>query len=209
MLNKNKIVSLLKQLKLTTDNSIVNELHAILTQLDAKSLSVDDIQISKTVQTSRTLDVFALFDAVLEDPFDVESWKASFTISEVDGSVLNGVYETSGDFSTETSYANLVGITPSDDGTHRETIYSAAYFTPDSSEGVLSALWDTSSVKSGGTFNAEWTYSYEEDASATGSNPKYLHDFRLIVDSLQILGYVVINADDSESHNFIIDSPSS
>lgn len=209
MLNKNKIVSLLKQLKLTTDNSIVNELHAILTQLDAESLSVDDIQISKTVQTSRTLDVFALFDAVLEDPFDVESWKASFTISEVDGSVLNGVYETSGDFSTETSYANLVGITPSDDGTHRETIYSAAYFTPDSSEGVLSALWDTSSVKSGGTFNAEWTYSYEEDASATGSNPKYLHDFRLIVDSLQILGYVVINADDSESHNFIIDSPSS
>lgn len=178
-------------------------------RVDAQSFSVDDIQISKTVQTSRTLDVFALFDAVLEDPFDVESWKASFTISEVDGSVFNGVYETSGDFSTETSYANLVGITPSDDGTHRETIYSAAYFTPGSSEGVLGALWDTSNVKSGGTFNAEWTYSYEEDASATGSNPKYLHDFRLIIDSLQILGYVVINADDSESHNFIIDSASS
>ncbi len=43
MLNKNKIVSLLKQLKLTTDNSIVNELHAILTQLDAESLDVGSI----------------------------------------------------------------------------------------------------------------------------------------------------------------------
>lgn len=206
MLNKNKIVSLLKQLKLTTDNSIVNELHAILTQLDAESLSVDDIQISKTVQTSRTLDVFALFDAVLEDPFDVESWKASFTISEVDGSVLNGVYETSGDFSTETSYANLVGLTPSDDGTYEQTLFGAAYFTPDSSDGVLGALQDTSNVKIGGTFNAEWTYNYEEDASATGSDPKYLHDFRITIESTQILGYVVIYADDSEFHNFIIDS---
>lgn len=178
-------------------------------RVDAQSLSVDDIQISKTVQTSRTLDVFALFGAVLEDPFDIEIWKASYTISEVDGSVLNGVYETSGNFSTETSYDNLVGITPSDDGTHKQTIYSAAYFTPDSSEGVLGALWDTSNVKSGGTFNAEWTYSYEEDASAAGSDPKYIHDFRLTIDSTQILGYVVINADDSESHNFIIDSASS
>jgi hypothetical protein len=174
-----------------------------------EAFSIEDINntlLKPTVQTSRTLDVFALFNAVLEDPFDIESWKASFTISEVDGSVLNGVYETSGDFSTETSYANLVGIIPSDDETHKETIYSSAYFTPDSSEGTLAALWETSNVKSGGTFNAEWTYSYEEDASATGSDPKYLHDFRLIVDSLQILGYVVINADDSESHNFIIDS---
>jgi hypothetical protein len=188
---------------------VTQEVHndvSFLRKVQAQSLSVDDIQISKTVQTSRTLDVFALFEAVLEDPFNVESWKASFTISEVDGSVLNGVYETSGDFSTETSYANLVGVTPSDDGTYKQTIYSAAYFTPNSSEGVLGALWDTSNVKSGGAFNAEWTYSYEEDASATGSDPKYLHDFRLIIDSLQILGYVVINADDSESHNFIIDS---
>ena len=177
--------------------------------LNAESLSVDDIQISTTVETRHTLDVDSLFGAILADPFDVEQWKSSYTVSIPDGSTFNGIYETNGDFSTETSYANLVGLTPSDDETHKETIYSAAYFTPDSSEGGLGALWDTSNVKLGGTFNAEWTYSYEEDASATGSNPKYLHDFRLIVDSLQILGYVVINADDSESHNFIIDSASS
>jgi len=183
----------------------VNETGELFTKDSSGNVSITQPKFV-TVQTSRTLDVFALFDAVLEDPFDIESWKASYAISEVDGSVLNGVYETSGDFSTETSYANLVGLTPSDDGTYKETLFSAAYFTPDSSEGILSALWDTSNVKLGGTFNAEWTYSYEEDASATGSDPKYLHDFRLIVDSLQILGYVVINADDSESHNFIIDS---
>lgn len=175
-------------------------------RVDSQLLSVKHIEISKTVETSRTLDVFALFDAVLEDPFNIESWKASFTVSEVGGSVLNGLYETRGDFSTETSYYNLVGISPSEDGTHKETLFNAAYFVPDSSGGVLGALQDTSNVKTGGTLNAEWTYSYEEDASATGSNPKYIHDFRITIDSTQILGYVVINADDSESHNFIIDS---
>jgi hypothetical protein len=53
----------------------------------------------------------------------------------------------------------------------------------------------------------QWTYKYEEDPTATGSDPKYLHDFRLTVDSTQILGYVVINANDSISaNNFITDS---
>ncbi len=159
-----------------------------------------------TVETRHLLDVESLFGAILADPFDVEDWKSSYTVSVPDGSTFNGVYETSGDFSTETSYANLVGLTPSDDGTYEQTLFGAAYFTPDSSDGVLGALQDTSNVKIGGTFNAEWTYSYEEDASATGSDPKYLHDFRITIDSTQILGYVVINADDSESHNFIIDS---
>ena len=57
--------------------------------------------------------------------------------------------------------------------------------------------------------NSQWTYKYEEDPTATGSDPKYLHDFRLTVDSTQILGYVVINADDSISaNNFITDSAS-
>ncbi len=220
MLNKNKIVSLLKQLKLTTDNSIVNELHAILTQLDAESLnvnsidadslSVDDIQISTTIETAHLLDVMSLFTAIVADPFDVEDWKASYTVSMPDGSIFNGIYETGGDFQTETSYANLVGLTPSDDGTYKETLFGAAYFTPDSSEGVLGALQATSNAKIGGTFNAEWTYNYEEDSSATGSDPKYLHDFRITVDSTQILGYVIIGADDSIiANNFIIDSASS
>lgn len=177
--------------------------------LNAESLSVDDIQISTTVETSHQLDVESLFAALTADPFDVEDWKASYTVSIPDGSIFNGIYETGGDFSTETSYANLVGLTLIDDGTYKETLFSAAYFTPDSSDGVLGALQDTSNVKVGGSFNGEWTYSYEEDSSATGSDPKYLHDFRITIDSTQILGYVVINADDSESHNFIIDSASS
>ena len=215
MLNKNKIVSLLKQLKLTTDNSIVNELHAILTQLDAESLdvnsidaeslNVNDIQISKTVQISRTLDVFALFDAVLEDPFDVESWKASFINTVQDGTTYNGVYEASGDFSTEVSYANIVGISESFDYLAKNTLFGATFFTP-TGGAVLNALQESDNAKVGGTFNGEWTYTYEEDSSATGSDPKHIHDFRITINSTQILGYVVINADDSESHNFILDA---
>ena len=175
----------------------------------SEAFSIEDINetiLNEVIETSRTLDVFTLLDAVLEDPFNVESWKASFTVSEVDGSVLNGLYEPSGDFSTKTSYATLVGIAPSESGTHKETVFSAAYFVPNSSEGVLGALLDVSNVKTGGTLNVEWTYNYEEDASAIGSEPKHLHDFRITVDSTQILGYVVINADDTEFHNFIIDS---
>lgn len=174
-----------------------------------EAFSIEDINdtlLKQTVQTSRTLDVFALFDAVFEDPFDVESWKASFTISEIDGSVLNGVYETSGDFSTETSYANLVGITPSETIPLKETVFQSAFFLPTGGE-VLGGSVASNNLKIGAPeFNIEWTYTYEEDSSATGSDPKHLHDFRITFDSTQILGYVVINADDSEFHNFIIDS---
>lgn len=177
--------------------------------LNAESLSVDDIQISTTIETRHTLDVESLFAALFADPFDVEDWKASYTVSMPDGSTYNGIYETGGDFSTETSYANVVALTPSYDGTYKQTLFGAAYFTPDSSDGVLGALQATSNGKLGGTFNAEWTYNYEEDSSATGSDPKYLHDFRITVDSTQILGYVVIGANDSIiANNFIIDSAS-
>ena len=216
MLNKNKIVSLLKQLKLTTDNSIVNELHAILTQLDAESLnvnsidadslSVDDIQISTTIETAHLLDVDSLFVALTADPFDVEDWKASYAISFPDEFVLNGVYETGGDFSTENSYYNLVGLSPSETTPLKETVFQSAYFIPTGGI-LLGGSVVSNNLKIGAPdFNAEWTYYYEEDSSATGSDPKYVHDFRITVDSTQVLGYVVINADDSESHNFIIDS---
>lgn len=177
--------------------------------LNAESLIVDDIQISTTVETAHLIDIKSLLGAILADPFNVEQWKASYTVSVPDGSILNGIYETNGDFSTETSYGNLVGLVPSNDGTYKETLFAAAYFTPSSSNGVLGALQRTNNVKVGGANNLEWTYNYEEDDSATGSDPKYLHDFRITTDSTQILGYVMINADDSESHNFIIDSASS
>jgi hypothetical protein len=57
--------------------------------------------------------------------------------------------------------------------------------------------------------NFQWTYKYEEDPTATGSDPKYLHDFIFTIDSTQVLGYVVIGADDSViANNFIINSAS-
>ena len=204
MLNKNKIVSLLKQLKLTTDNSIVNELHAILTQLDAESLSVDDIQISTTVETVHLIDAVSLIKIIIGGAFNVEDWKSSFILSLENSKIFNGIYETSGDFSTEVSYANLVGLMPSDDETYKETLFGSANFRPTGGTN-LNGIEDCSSIKLGGFDALDLTYRYEEDASATGSGPKYLHDFRLTIDSIQILGYVVINADDSEFHNFIID----
>jgi len=154
-----------------------------------------------TVETAHLLDIDSLFDAMFADPFNIEDWKSSYTVSMPDGSTLNGLHSTSGDFSSEDSYANIIGI---DSGGN--SVFIAASFFPELSGGVLDALQSINNAKIGGSFNAEWTYSYEEDASATGSDPKYLHDFRVTIDSTQILGYVVINADDSESHNFIIDS---
>lgn len=170
-------------------------------RVDAQSLSVNDIQISTTIENQHTLDVESLLGAVMADPFDIEQWKSSYTVSFPDGSTVNGLYSTSGDFSSEDSYWNLIGI----DGDGNSFFGSASFF-PELSGGVLDSLQSISNSKTGGSINAEWTYSYEEDSSATGSNPKYLHDFRLTIDSTQILGYVVVNADDSESHNFIIDS---
>ena len=175
-----------------------------------EAFSIEDINdtlLKITVETSHQLDVESLFAAILADPFDVEQWKASYTISFSDEFVLNGVYETGGDFSTEPSYYNLVGLAPAEDGVAKETVFQAVYFTPTGAP-LLGALGISNNLKIGAPeFNAEWTYSYEEDSSATGSDPKYVHDFRLTVDSIQILGYVGIGADDSVIvNNFIIDS---
>jgi hypothetical protein len=168
-----------------------------------EAFSIEDINdtlLSQTIENQHTLDVESLLGAVMADPFDIEQWKSSYTVSFPDGSTVNGLYSTSGDFSSEDSFWNLISI---DSGGN--TFFGAANFFPDSG-GLLDALQSISNAKVGGSFNAEWTYNYEEDASATGSDPKYLHDFRLTIDSTQILGYVIIYADDSEFHNFIIDS---
>lgn len=186
----------------------VNESGELFTKDSSGNVSITQPKFV-TVETSHQLDVESLFAAILADPFDVEQWKSSYTVSIPDGSTFNGVYEASGDFSTETSYYNLVGLTTSDDGTYKETLFGAAYFTP--TGGVLlggSSVSNNLKIGSLG-FNAEWTYYYEEDDSATGSDPKYVHDFRITIDSTQILGYVVIGADDSIiANNFITDSAS-
>lgn len=220
-----KLTKITKRKILMTNIPAGTKFHGVAASVDTRdkksasrnalheAFSIEDINdtlLKITIETVHTLDIESLFAAVLADPFDVEQWKSSYTVSMPDGSTYNGVYEKGGDFSTETSYANVVGLIPSYDGTYKQTLFGAAYFTPDSSGGVLGALQATSNGKFGGTFNAEWTYSYEEDSSATGSDPKYLHDFRITVDSTQILGYVVIGADDSIiANNFIIDSASS
>ena len=172
--------------------------------VDSQLLRVKHIEISKTVETNHLIDLESLFTALSADPFNVNDWKASFTVSFNEPFTLNGVYETSGDFSTELSYYNLIGVAPGE-GDFKETSLVTSLFRP-TGGGLLGGIEHNSSVKVNGFDNIEWTYKYEENPDATGSDPKYLHDFRITIDSTQILGYVVINADDSESHNFIIDS---
>jgi hypothetical protein len=174
----------------------------------SEAFSIEDINetiLDAVIETAYLIDVMSLFAAITADPFDVENWKSSFTLSMHDGSILNGVYEANGDFSTEVSYSNMVGLVPSYDGTSKETVFVSATFKP-TGGAMLGGIAMSSSVKAGGLDSIEWTYKYEENSAATGSNPKHLHDFRLTIDSTQVLGYVVINADDSEFHNFIIDS---
>lgn len=164
-----------------------------------------DSALSLTVGTIYDLDLGSLLDAILEDPFSVDSWKASFISASASGYVVDGNHEASGDFSTEVSFSNIIGLMPSEDGSYKETIIRSAHFKP-SGGTLLDAIEVSNAAKIGGFDNIEWTYKYEENPDATGSDPMYFHDFKLTVDSTQILGYVFINADDSETHNFIIDS---
>ena len=174
-----------------------------------EAYSIEDINdtiLKPTVETAHLLDIDSLFVAVFANPFDFEQWKESFTVSFPDEFVFNGVYETGGDFSTENSYYNLVGLSPSETTPLKETLFVSAYFLPTGGEALGGSLVSNNLKIGAPDVNLEWTYTYEEDSSAAGSDPKHLHDFRITINSTQILGYVVINADDSESHNFIIDS---
>ena len=183
----------------------VNESGELFTKDSTGNISITQPKFV-TVETAHLVNVESLFGAITADPFDVEDWKASFTVSIPDGSILTGVYETAGDFSTEVSYGGIIGLTPSDDETYKEVIMASANFRPAGGT-ILGGIEESSTIKVGGFDNIEVTYKYEEDPTATGANPKYLHDFRLTVDSTQILGYVVINANDSISaNNFITDS---
>lgn len=178
----------------------VNESGELFTKDSSGNVSITQPKFV-TIETQHNLDVDTLLGAVLADPFDIEQWKSSYTVAIPVESTVNGLYSTSGNFSSEDSFANIIAI---DSGGN--TFFAAANFFPEDSGGVLGSLQSINNAKLAGSFNGEWTYSYEEDASATGSDPKYLHDFRITIDSSQILGYVLIYADDSEFHNFIIDS---
>ena len=157
-----------------------------------------------TVGTIYYVDVNSLFTAISGDPFNIELWKAPFIISEFDGSMLNGVYEAGGDFSTEVSYSTIIGLAPSNDETNKEVVIAATHFKPTDGE-QLGGIQMTNSIKVGSFNTADFTYRYEENPNATGSEGKYLHIFKLMIGATTILGYVEIYADDTESHQFIFD----
>jgi hypothetical protein len=179
---------------------------SFIRQVYAKDLLAENFSSSIPVSEFRVVDVGLLLDALTADPFNVEDWKATFTTTfSTPGARINGVFQSNGDFSTEVSNWSAVGI--SDDGEEETptTILASANFRP-TDGAILNGIEISNSFITYDFDSLQWTYKYEEDPTATGSDPKYFHDFRLTVDSTQILGYVLINADDSEFHNFIIDS---
>jgi len=182
---------------------------SFLRKVQAKNLNVENFSTSTPIPEFRGLDIESLFAAIMADPFSADDWKASFTVAiPGSGVTLNGVFETNGDFSTETSNWKVVGILDQGDGAALTSILASFNFQPTGGT-VLGGIEISNSSIQYNFDNFQWTYKYEEDPTATGSDPKYLHDFRLTIDSAQILGYVVINADDSIlANNFIIDSAS-
>ena len=152
---------------------------------------------SSSVPVYRGLDTGLLFDAMVSDPIDPEDWKASFAMEfPSDGAVVNGQFETNGDFLTEESTWNVSGILNNPGEDDRSTVMSSSKFKPTSGT-TLNGIEISSAGNVYGFDNLKWTYKYEEDPTATGSDPKYMHDFTLSVESTQINGYVLIGADDS------------
>ena len=158
-----------------------------------------------TVSELNIVDVGTLFAAITADPFDVDSWKASFVIIEAVDLQFNGVASSDGDFSTEDSYSAINGIIDSPFKYGKETIVANHNYMPTGGD-LLGSISESLNLSIGGIEYNTVTYKYEENAAATGTDEKYVHDFRIEIDSTTILGYVIIYADDSEFHNFIIDS---
>jgi len=191
---------------------VTQEVHndvSFLRKVQAKNLNAENFSTSTPIPEFHLLDIGLLFGAIMADPFAAADWKASFTtVMPVNGATINGVFDTNGDFSTEVSNWKAVGILDQGDGAALTSILASANFTP--TDGTILGGIEISNSSIRYNFdNIQWTYKYEEDPTATGSDPKYLHDFRFTIDSTQVLGYVVIGADDSViANNFIIDSAS-
>ena len=155
------------------------------------------------------LDIESLFGAIMADPFAAADWKATFTTTFSSlGITINGQFDTNGDFSTEVSNWKAIGIVDDPENISPSSTLASANFTPTDGT-ILGGIEISNSFISYNFDNMQWTYKYEEDPTATGSDPKYLHDFIFTIDSTQVLGYVVIGADDSViANNFIINSAS-
>ena len=152
---------------------------------------------STPVPVYRGLDIGSLFNAITAETFAAADWKASFAMEfPSEGALVNGQFETNGDFLTEESTWDISGIlqTPGEDG--RTTVLSSSKFKPTSGT-TLNGIEISSAGNVYNFDNSTWTYKYEEDPTATGSDPMYMHDFTLNIESTQINGYIVIGADDS------------
>lgn len=190
---------------------VTQEVHndvSFLRKVQAKNLNAENFSTSTPIPEFRLLDINSLLGAITADPFAAADWKATFTgVTATPGVTINGVFDTNGDFSTEVSNWKAVGILDQGDGVNT-SILASANFKP-TGGAILGGIEISNSFIRYNFDNFQWTYKYEENPTATGSSPKYLHDFRLTIDSTQILGYVVIGADDSViSNTFITDSAS-
>ena len=190
----------------------INERKNILRAEDGPLIAVDkngnEVQIidklTQNVPTSYLFDVMSVFGAITSS-FSAASWTASYVVEIPGEFVNNGEFESQGNFIDEPSSYNVIGISQNEDNLTNDfliTNYSVRF----SGGTLLGAFEQSTSVRVGGFDNIEYTYKYEFDAGATTSDPQHIHDFRIIIDSTNILGYVIINADGSDFHNFIIDS---
>ena len=190
---------------------VTQEVHndvSFLRKVQAKNLNAENFSTSTPIPEFHLLDVGLLLDAITAAPFAAADWKATFTTTvSTPGVTINGVFETNGDFSTEVSNWKGVGIIDDGSGDLISALGSESFSPTDGT--VLNGIEISNSLIQYSLDNFQWTYKYEEDPTATGSDPKYLHDFIFTIDSTQVLGYVVIGADDSViANNFIINSAS-
>ncbi len=177
---------------------------SFLRKVQAKNLNVENFSTSTPIEVYRGLDFSGLIEAIVaggsinEGRVDnPEDWKASFTAAfPSEGTVVNGQFETDGDFLTEESTWNISGIIKTVGKDDRTTAIVSSKFKPTSGT-TLEGIEISSAGNVYDFDNSTWTYKYEEDPTATGSDAKYLHDFNFSIESTQVFGYVVIGADDS------------
>jgi hypothetical protein len=186
---KGKVKNLLDGLRLSSRTEIINSFYDLINTESS----------STPVPVYRGLDIDSLFNAVMADSGSADDWKASFTIEfPAEGAVVNGQFETNGDFLTEESTSNIVGILKdTEEGEDaKTTIIASSKFKPTSGT-TLNGIEISAAGNVYDFDNFTWKYKYEENPTATGSDPMYMHDFTFSVDSTQINGYVLIGADDS------------
>jgi len=169
-----------------------------------QAISEGDLKLTQNASTAILLDVMSIFGAITSS-FSSDAWTASYIVEQPGEYVVNGQFEAEGNFTDEPSTFNVMGITDNPD-TGLNQILIANYSVRFSGGTVLGAFEQSTSARLAGFDNIEYTYKYEYDAGATASDPQHIHDFRIVADSTNILGFVIINADGSDSHNFIIDS---